>query len=152
MNKITEIINRKEVSYDVEILKNKIKTNEEKREKYIILKNSIKDDLKEKFITEEEYWEYNSEYSKKINELKKEYQLLENKLDKLNIETTENKNWINQFKKIDKVENLDKLLIEEFIEDIVIDKNKNLKVIFKCEDKYFEAVDFINKHKCDIIP
>ena len=151
-NKITEIINRKEVSYDVEILKNKIKTNEEKREKYIILKNSIKDDLKEKFITEEEYWEYNSEYSKKINELKKEYQLLENKLDKLNIETTENKNWINQFKKIDKVENLDKLLIEEFIEDIVIDKNKNLKVIFKCEDKYFEAVDFINKHKCDIIP
>ena len=67
-NKITEIINRKEVSCDVEILKNKIKTNEEKREKYIILKNSIKDDLKEMFITEEEYWEYNSEYSKKINE------------------------------------------------------------------------------------
>ena len=33
----------------------------------------------------------------------------------------------------------------------MIDKNKNIRIIFKYEDKYFEALDFINKHKCDII-
>ena len=27
----------------------------------------------------------------------------------------------------------------------------NIKVIFKYEDKYFEALDFINKQKYDII-
>jgi predicted transposase/invertase (TIGR01784 family) len=29
--------------------------------------NEIKDDLKEKFITEAEYWEYSADYSKKIS-------------------------------------------------------------------------------------
>ena len=33
----------------------------------------------------------------------------------------------------------------------VIDNEGNIRIIFKCEDKYFEALDFINKEKCDII-
>ena len=37
------------------------------------------------------------------------------------------------------------------IEDIVIEKDNNVKIIFKCEDKYFEALDFINRQKCDTI-
>ena len=40
---------------------------------------------------------------------------------------------------------------DELIEDIVISEDGNLKVIFKYEDKYFEALDFINKQKCDIM-
>ena len=47
------------------------------------------------------------------------------------------------------INELNKKIIDELIDDIVIDKN--IKIIFKYEDKYFEAVDFINKHKCDII-
>ena len=46
---------------------------------------------------------------------------------------------------------LNRLLIDELIEDIVIEKDNNLKIIFKCEDKYFEALDFINKQNYDII-
>ena len=46
---------------------------------------------------------------------------------------------------------INKKIIDELIDDIVIDKNKNIRIIFKYEDKYFEALDFINKHKCDII-
>ena len=42
-------------------------------------------------------------------------------------------------------------MIDELIEDIVIEKDNNLKIIFKCEDKYFEALDFINKQNYDII-
>ena len=80
-------------------------------------RNSIKEDLKENFISEEEYWQYNKEYSdksKKINEL-------------------------------------NRLLIDELIENIVVSEDGNIKVIFKYEDKYFEALDFINRQKCDII-
>ncbi len=40
---------------------------------------------------------------------------------------------------------------DELIEDIVIDENRNIKVIFKCEDKYFEALDFIKRQNYDII-
>ena len=53
--------------------------------------------------------------------------------------------------KLKEVKVLDKLLIDELIEDIVIDENRNIKVIFKCEDKYFEALDFIKRQNYDII-
>lgn len=148
---INEILNKKEVSYDSEIIKSKIENSIEKKEKYLVLKKEIKNDLKEKFITEDEYWEYSAEYSKKINELKLEIEKYENELNEIDKGLSENKNWMNEIKNIDYIESLNKLLIEELIEDIVIDNNRNIKVIFRTEDKYFEALDFINAHKYDII-
>ena len=59
--------------------------------------------------------------------------------------------WMNIFKKKKKINELNRLLIDELIEDIVIEKDNNLKIIFKCEDKCFEALDFINKQNYDII-
>ena len=46
---------------------------------------------------------------------------------------------------------INRLLIDELIEDIVVSEDGNIKVIFKYEDKYFEALDFIDKQKYDII-
>ena len=54
-------------------------------------------------------------------------------------------------KKIGEIKESNRLVIEELIEDIVIEKDNNVKIIFKCEDKYFEALDFINRQKCDMI-
>ena len=59
--------------------------------------------------------------------------------------------WMNIFKKKEKINELNRLLIDELIEDIVVSEDGNIKVIFKYEDKYFEALDFINKQKYDII-
>ena len=149
--KIKEILNQKEICYDKEIIKSKIENIERQIEKYIKLKSEIKEDLKEKFITEDEYWEYSAEYSKKINELKKSKTEFETRLEKITLESSNNKNWIEEVKKIEEIKELDRLLIDEIIEDIVIDKDSNVKLIFKFEDKYFEALDFINRNKCDII-
>lgn len=148
--KINEILNKKDISYDLEIIKNKIQNAEEKKEKYIMLRNSIKEDLKEKFISEEEYWQYNNEYSEKIKKLKQDIELFEKEREK-ETEKSNNIEWMNIFKNYEKINELNRLLVEELIEDIVISEDGNLKVIFKYEDKYFEALDFINKHKCDII-
>ncbi len=52
---------------------------------------------------------------------------------------------------LEKIKELNRLVIEELIEDMVIEKDNNVKIIFKCEDKYFEALDFINEQKYDII-
>ena len=69
---ITNITNLKKVNYDFDILKFKISKVEEDIDKYIKLRNEIKEDLTEKFITEEEYWEYSNDYSKKISKSNKE--------------------------------------------------------------------------------
>ena len=59
--------------------------------------------------------------------------------------------WMNIFKKKEKINELNRLLMDELIEDIVVSEDGNIKVIFKYEDKYFEALGFINKQKYDII-
>ena len=149
-SKINEILNKKEISYDLEIIKNKIQNAEEKKEKYIMLRNSIKEDLKENFISEEEYWQYNKEYSDKIKKIKEDIQLYEEEKEKETIKNNDT-DWMNIFKKKEKINELNRLLIDELIEDIVVSEDGNIKVIFKYEDKYFEALDFINKQKYDII-
>ena len=42
-------------------------------------------------------------------------------------------------KKEEKINELNRLLIDELIEDIVVSENGNIKVTFKYEDKYFEV-------------
>ena len=124
------------------------KKKKEKKEKYIMLRNSIKEDLKENFISEEEYWQNNKEYSDKIKKIKEDIQLYEEEKETVKNNDTD---WMNIFKKKEKINELNRLLIDELIEDIVVSEDGNIKVIFKYEDKYFEALDFINKQKYDII-
>ena len=111
-------------------------------------RNSIKEDLKENFISEEEYRQYNKEYSDKIKKIKEDIQLYEEEKETLKNNDTD---WMNIFKKKEKINELNRLLIDELIEDIVVSEDGNIKVIFKYEDKYFEVLDFINKQKYDII-
>ena len=132
-------------------MKFKISKVEEDIDKYIKLRNEIKEDLTEKFITEEEYWEYSNDYSKKISKLNKEKDKLNEELEKITKYDMNNLHFLEEIKKIGEIKELNRLVIEELIEDIVIEKDNNVKIIFKCEDKYFEALDFINRQKCDII-
>ena len=112
-----------------------------------MLRNSIKEDLKENFISEEEYWQYNKEYSDKIKKIKEDIQLYEEEKETETIKNNDT-DWMNIFKKKEKINELNRLLIDE---DIVVSEDGNIKVIFKYEDKYFEALDFINKQNYDII-
>lgn len=130
------------------IISNLYSKKEEEKEKYIMLRNSIKEDLKEDFISEEEYWQYNKEYSDKIKKIKEDIQLYDEEKETIKNNDTD---WMNIFKKKEKINELNRLLIDELIEDIVVSEYGNIKVIFKYEDKYFEALDFINKQKYDII-
>ena len=129
------------------IISNLYSKKEEEKEKYIMLRNSIKEDLKENFISEEEYWQYNKEYSDKIKKIKEDIQLYEEEKEKETIKINDT-DWMNIFKKKEKINELNRLLIDE---DIVVSEDGNIKVIFKYEDKYFEAPDFINKQNYDII-
>lgn len=85
-----------------------------------MLRNSIKEDLKENFVSEEEYWQYNKEYSDKIKKIKEDIQLYEEEKETIKNNDTD---WMNIFKKKEKINELNRLLIDELIEDIVIEKD-----------------------------
>ena len=99
------------------IISNLYSKKEGKKEKYIMLRNSIKEDLKENFISEEEYWQYNKEYSDKIKKIKEDIQLYEEEKETIKNNDTD---WMNIFKKKEKINELNRLLIDELIEDIVL--------------------------------
>ena len=61
-----------------------------------MLRDSIKEDLKENFILEEEYWQYNKEYSDKIKKIKEDIQLYEEEKETIKNNDTD---WMNIFKK-----------------------------------------------------
>ncbi len=97
---------------------------------------------------EEEYWQYNKEYNDKIKKIKEDIQLYEEEKETIKNNDTD---WMNIFKKKEKINELNRLLIDELIEDIVVSEDGNIKVIFKFEDKYFDALDFIKRQNNDII-
>ena len=80
-------------------MKFKISKVEEDIDKYIKLRNEIKEDLTEKFITEEEYWEYSNDYSKKISKLNKEKDKLNEELEKITKYDMNNLHFLEEIKK-----------------------------------------------------
>ena len=93
------------------IISNLYSKREEEKEKYIMLRNSIKEDLKENFISEEEYWQYNKEYSDKIKKIK---------LPIKNIETNIILNALIQFKN----DKLKQGIYTEPIDELILKLNK----------------------------
>ena len=98
------------------------------------------------FSYEEDRIKIKAKYKKENLKLKKE-----KKLENISFESETNKEWLKKFSDSNQLEILNKKIIDELIEDIVIDENKNIKIIFKYEDKYLETLDIIKQHKCDII-
>ena len=149
--KIDDIIKNKSINYDIEIISNRIKDIDEAIGKYILLKESVKKDLEYGYITDEDFEEYNNEYNSKLNKLKKEKNHSKKELERIGFKTSNNKEWINKFKENQNLECLNKKIIDELVDNIYVYNNGNIKIQFKYTDKYIEAIDFINKHNCDII-
>ena len=147
--KIKIISEKIKVDYDKEILKNRLKTLEDDINKYNLFKRSVIADYESGFISREEYEEYNMEYSKKMTELVvvKNKTILE--MEKNNIKTDNTSNLIKKYNKHINV--LNKTIIDEMIEYIYIYNDNKIKIVFKYEDEFNLAIDFIKKHKCDII-
>ena len=147
--KIKIISEKTKVDYDKEILKNRLKTLEDDINKYNLFKRSAIADYESGFISREEYEEYNMEYSKKMTELVavKNKAILE--MEKNNIKTDNTSNLIKKYNKHINV--LNKTIIDEMIEYIYIYNDNKIKIVFKYEDEFNLAIDFIKKHKCDII-
>jgi len=150
-NKIDSIIRENDVNYDYEILKNRIYDIEERISKYNILKNSVKIDYENDYISKEEYKEYEKEYNFFLTKLNNEKDKTITKIEKTCYNSDKNKNWIQEFKKNKNINTLTKKVVDELIDDIFVYENGNIKICFKYQDEYFEAIDFIKKHNCDII-
>ena len=75
------------------------------------------------------------------------------KLDSINAELKikSNEEWIRKFEKNMHIDKLDNIIINELIEDIQVHDNGNINIIFKYQDEFIEAINFIKREKYDIM-
>lgn len=89
--------------------------------------------------------------TQEIERLISEEKETKKQLEKIGFKSEENKRWIETFKSIGHIENLNKIIVNELVQDIYIYNDGNITIKFRYEDEFFEAIDFIKHHNCDII-
>lgn len=139
------------INYDIEILNSRIDIIDNNIEKFKKLKEELKNDLLCEYINRDEYIEYEKEYENQLKEYHKNKKIISNKLKKINFKSDDSRNWIDKFKSKGHLERLDRKTVDELIDDIVIYDDGNIVIKFKYQDEYFEAINFLNQHSCDII-
>lgn len=83
----------------------------------------------------------------KIND--DDHEILGDEQEELKIKS--NEEWIRKFEKNMHIDKLDNIIINELIEDIQVHDNGNINIIFKYQDEFIQAIDFIKTNNCVII-
>ena len=109
-----------------------IKQNKEKEIKKISnLKKCLYEDWKNEDITKEEYIEYKQKYEQDIEKIKGIILNLDKQKEKQEEIIDGNSKWIEEFKKIKNISELDRDIITELIDYIEVYENKKIKIHFK---------------------
>jgi len=148
---LKKIINNNNINYDYEILTSRNNDIEKSLKKYEILLTDMENDIKNGYISEEEYMEYSNSYNKEQNKLKAESEKIKKEIGKTAHSHDMNEKWINNFMNNSGFKKLNRKIMNELIDEIIIDENKNIIIKFKYENEYFEAIDFLKEHNCDIM-
>ena len=139
------------INYDYEILNNRLNDIKNNILKYTKLKGIVREDYAMNIIKEDEYKEYIKDYNEKLEQLEDEKEELIRKLDSEELKLKSNEEWIRKFEKNMHIDKLDNIIINELIEDIQVHDNGNINIIFKYQDEFIEAIDFIKREKYDIM-
>lgn len=99
-------------------------------------------DYKEDIISQSEFEEYNKDYLYQLNNLRIEKEELENeRISKKNVD------WIQKVKKLEKIDNVKRNILDEFVEKIYIAEDKNIKIEFKFKEEFENILNFLNEQK-----
>lgn len=127
---ITEVISKtKNINEEINRIK-KIDINKEIN-KYQILVDDLLKDYEADLINKEELENYNRLYLGKINKLRIELQELESSKS-----SSINEDWIKKFKDKKEVDVIDRNIVIEFIDNIYVYEDGNIKIVFKNNDEY----------------
>ena len=90
------------------------------------------------YINQDDYENFKEKYLFELNQLNIEKEDLNN-----NINNSYNLDWINEFKKTGRVENIDRNIINSFIENIFVGDNKEIEIKFRYKDQYEDALRYL---------
>lgn len=146
-NTIKEITKSKKIDYNKDILLNSINNIEVELNKKKILKKSVYEDWKLGVISQDEYLEYADEYENTINKLQFDLKELKDKVSLYNQDNNPSDNsWIETFKKNQNIEEVTREVLMSLVNIIKIHEEGKITVVFKYEDEYKRALEFIKEN------
>ncbi len=129
---------------EIKMNNEQLKLKEEEIEKFEKRKLSLYENYADGIIDKEEYIRLKERFSAKIKEAQNSIITLKRQIDDLMCNTT-NHDWINQFKEHQNISELSRKLVVTLISKILVYDSEHVKIIFKYEDEYFKAVNFIKQ-------
>ena len=143
--KIDDTISFSKIEYNSELKEIRLNEINKELEKYKRLLDELKKDYKCDFISEEDYDEFKQKYLFEINKLNLEKENLnKSKINSYNLD------WLNQFKKIGRIEVIDRNIVDSFIENIIVNDEKGVDIIFRYNDQYKLAERYL-KSQNDVV-
>lgn len=135
------------INYDTEILNTRLESLKNKRIKYMKLKEELINDLNDKFINEDEYNSYKKDYENNLKNVAIEINNVEKELQVVKIDNDKNRNWINTFRNIENIDELNYRLVRDLIACIYVHENGKITIKFKYQDEFEEAIKFIKDNR-----
>ena len=135
---IDEIVSYSRIDYDEEVKKIKIVEINKQISQYADLLSGLIKDYQNDIISQEDFDEFKNDYLYETNKLK---------LEKEKIESTKftqnNLDWIKKFKHQKKFTNINRSIINEFINNIYVGNNDEVEISFLYKDQYEDALKYL---------
>lgn len=136
--KINNDISISYMEYEKENKEFKLIELDKEEQKYRKLINEVKDDYKNDYISKGDYELFKDKYMFQLNKI-----LLEKEELNSSKSNQENIDRINKIKKIGKIDYIDRNIIIELIDKILIHENGDIEVIFKYKNLYEDALRYL---------
>lgn len=137
-DRIEESVSYSKISYTSDIQKLRIVEIDKEISKYKQLLDDIIKDYKCDYISQEDYVEFKEKYLYELNRLNLEKENLNRR--KINLYNLE---WMEQFKKNKTINNIDRNIVDNFIENIFVTNDKSVVIKFRFKDEYEFAVRYL---------
>lgn len=139
-NKLSNIVNFSEIEYNEtinDIRKQELDIEIGKCKKKI---NEVINDYGKGFISQRDYENFKSSYVYDLNQLNIEKEKLNNSNEENNL------SWLKNFKDTNEINEVDRSIVINFIDEIIVGNNKDIEVVLKFKNKYYQAIDYLKRH------
>lgn len=131
-------------------LKKAIKTQTDERDKCMRMMVDLYPDLKSGLISQEEYLMLKQNLTEKVETLDKMIASLTETAKSYEEGVNDENEFIAHFKKYGKIKSLTRAILTELVEEILVHEDKKITIVFKFQDPYKKAMDYIEMNK-DIV-
>lgn len=137
-SKIDDTVLFSKVEYNKEIRKIKLNEIDVQLKKYKNLIQELLRDYEQNCISQSDYTDFKEKYMLQINQLNIEKEeLLKNKINSYNLE------WMKQFKKTGVIKEIDRNIVDCFIDNIYVNNDKSVDINLKFKSEYENTLRYL---------